>query len=282
MTHRSLSLRLLLGVLLMLGAGTAPAAEGVLQISQACALAGCFDGDFPGWPVTINRPGSYRLTSNLDLTAVANPASARAVQIGEDGVTLDLNGFAVLGAITCTGEPVTSCSHAVGSGAGISANSRASIGNGSVSGFSVGLSCTDACRIADVTIAHNAGSGISTNNEGALVRDVISRSNGSYGIFSQGRIEDSVIEHNQGVGLFMNPRSIASGNVVRENGGNGVRCFTCLMVNNLVTSNGGFGVEVGSQASWSGNVFYGNSLGNTTGTSVLQLAPNRCGNVLCP
>ena len=71
-------------------------------------------------------------------------------------------------------------------------------------------------------------------------------------------------------------------NVVRENGGNGVRCFTCLMVNNLVTSNGGFGVEVGSQASWSGNVFYGNSLGNTTGTSVLQLAPNRCGNVLCP
>jgi hypothetical protein len=47
------------------------ASDGQLEINQACAVnTGCFPGDDPGFPVTITQPGSYRLTGNLDLSAV--------------------------------------------------------------------------------------------------------------------------------------------------------------------------------------------------------------------
>lgn len=43
------------------------AVDGVLEINQTCAVqTGCFSGDTPGFPVTINATGSYRLTSNLN------------------------------------------------------------------------------------------------------------------------------------------------------------------------------------------------------------------------
>jgi hypothetical protein len=49
-------------------------------------------GDAPGFPVTITQPGSYRLSSNL--TA---PPAANGIEITVSNVTIDLNGFTVLG-----------------------------------------------------------------------------------------------------------------------------------------------------------------------------------------
>ncbi len=45
----------------------APAADGVVEISQACAAAGCFRADVAGFPVTIDGSAgkSYRLTGDL-------------------------------------------------------------------------------------------------------------------------------------------------------------------------------------------------------------------------
>ena len=64
------------------------AVDGVLEINQACAEStGCFAGDSPGFPVTIQDPGSYRLTGALVLTDVGlvrasrNMAPSRASQI---------------------------------------------------------------------------------------------------------------------------------------------------------------------------------------------------------
>ena len=50
------------------------AGDGVLEINQTCAVeTGCFSGDGPGFPVTIDGTAgkSYRLTGDLDLTALA-------------------------------------------------------------------------------------------------------------------------------------------------------------------------------------------------------------------
>jgi hypothetical protein len=50
------------------------AAEGIAEINQTCAVqTGCFAGDSPGFPVTIDGSagGSYRLTSDL---SVADPS----------------------------------------------------------------------------------------------------------------------------------------------------------------------------------------------------------------
>lgn len=65
----------LAAAILLAPAGQALAAEGVIQINQARALAGgVTPGDEPGFPVTISQPGSYRLTGNLTTAASDTPA----------------------------------------------------------------------------------------------------------------------------------------------------------------------------------------------------------------
>jgi putative cofactor-binding repeat protein len=67
------------------------AVDGVIEINQAKALAGGVTAtDTPGFPVTIDAAGSYRLTSNLIATG---SGSERCVEITASDVTLDLNGF---------------------------------------------------------------------------------------------------------------------------------------------------------------------------------------------
>ena len=64
---------------------------------QAKALAGgVTPGDAPGFPVQINKPGSYKLTSNLDV-----PLHVQAIQVAAPGVTIDLNGFVVSSIVEC-------------------------------------------------------------------------------------------------------------------------------------------------------------------------------------
>lgn len=66
-------------------------AEGVILIDQDRALAGnTIPGDQTRFPVSISRPVSYRLASDL----VVGPASG--VVITADDVNLDLNGFTLL------------------------------------------------------------------------------------------------------------------------------------------------------------------------------------------
>ena len=71
-----------------------PMAAGVAHaqttIDQATALAGnVTPGDTPGFPVKITVPGSYKLTSNLEV-----PLHIQAILVVSPGVTIDLNGFA--------------------------------------------------------------------------------------------------------------------------------------------------------------------------------------------
>jgi hypothetical protein len=98
------------------------AVDGVILIDQNKALAGNVTaGDAPGYPVTINTPGSFRLSGNLTV-----PAGVDGIVFGADGVTFDLNGFSISG-----GGPGRN---------GLAdlqfARSRISVRNGQVLGFS--------------------------------------------------------------------------------------------------------------------------------------------------
>src|SRR5579864_3177056 len=80
------------------------AVDGVVLINQANALAGnVTPGDTPGFPVTISQSGSYKLSSNL---VIADP-NANGIQITADNVTIDLNGFSIIGPSVCNGQGTT-------------------------------------------------------------------------------------------------------------------------------------------------------------------------------
>ena len=112
------------------------AVDGVVLIDQNRALAGnVTPGDAPGFPVTISVPGSYRLSGNL----MVPDAHTSAISITADHVTIDLNGFSIIGPTVCTGRPVTACNPTTSdnSGHGVDGGSQNNVTvlNGSVSGM---------------------------------------------------------------------------------------------------------------------------------------------------
>ena len=73
---------------------------------------GVTPGDAPGFPVSINQPGSYVLSSGLTVP----DANTTAIEINADHVTVDLNGFAILGPTDCSGGTNPCANAGVGSG----------------------------------------------------------------------------------------------------------------------------------------------------------------------
>src|ERR1700760_4561283 len=93
------------------------AVDGVVLIDQNHALAGNITpGDTPGFPVTITQPGSYKLSGNLTVA----DANTTAIVIASDYVTLDLNGFSIIGPVNCTSSPAV-CPTS-GTGVGVDAH----------------------------------------------------------------------------------------------------------------------------------------------------------------
>src|SRR5262245_56442078 len=109
----------------MLLATPALAVDGVIEINQVAVFAGGITpGDTPGFPATLSQAGSYRLTGNLDVTKMQNgnpqpnSENVTAILVAADDVQIDLNGFAIIGPVTCSGNPTT-CTPSSGTGSGI-------------------------------------------------------------------------------------------------------------------------------------------------------------------
>ncbi len=143
----------------------------------------------------ITSPGSYYLTANLAVTKTSG------IQITADGVTLDLNGFAL-----------TRGSGTVGNAIELAANvDRTTIVNGSISGFSFGVNAIAASpyprgttmralRVANCTAvglaggessllidctAQDCGVSLSGQNHSTFERCTSSTSKGTYAIFAE-------------------------------------------------------------------------------------------------
>ncbi|MBI5506767.1 MAG: right-handed parallel beta-helix repeat-containing protein [Deltaproteobacteria bacterium] len=264
-------------------------ANGAALIDQQRAQAGGVTaGDTPGFPVTISAAGSYRLTSNLDVSGEASPQNVTAVAITADNVTLDLNGFAILGPVT--GCP-TACSPNGGSGSGISSsNDRIKVINGSVSGMgSYGVHLGDDAIVETVKIHGCAGYGISLSNNGVVSKCTVTSNgdatDGKAGVaaWQTAVIRDNTISDNAGSGIEVGNAVIrdnslwsnglaagsgagvycsyctVAGNTATENQDDGISCVYCDVENNTASLNGGRGIACGSGAcTIRGNSTYGN------------------------
>jgi len=206
---RSFLIRLPLLLLLIL-AGPALASDGVLEINQACAVnTGCFPGDDPGFPVTVVQPGSYSLTSSLDLSTEG--VNVSGIMVSVPAVNIDLRGFQVAGPTTCSG-----------SGAGINC-SPSSTGFGTA-GVQFTINAT-AGVVRNGVVRNMTNFGILSQATGLRVQDITAIQNGRDGITSgQGSLVlNSVAIENGQDGIDVNTGSVVDGVTAIGNGSNGIR-----------------------------------------------------------
>jgi hypothetical protein len=244
------------------------AVDGVIEINQARALAGdVTPGDTAGFPVTISETGSYRLTGNLTV----DNADTNVIEVEASQVTIDLNGFALIGVTDCDYSS-SACTN-TGSGNGIEAIltgvENVTVKNGTVSGMgSTGVELLSGGRIENVSASDNGFQGLKANK--GIIRDSVVMENGSFGIIgSYGLIVNCTATNNLGVGIY---------------GGLAIHVINCN-----VSANKGYGLDLisatSSPASYSGCTMQANNGGNTPSDQVdggIQVGENLCGTSLCP
>jgi hypothetical protein len=111
------------------------ALDGETLIRQGAATNLTIDAATSGLPIKLNGPGHYKLTTNINVPSMVRPnAPDCGIEITAVNVTLDLNGFALIGE-----------NMAARVGICIQANG-ATIINGTIAGFGnaiVGITSTD-------------------------------------------------------------------------------------------------------------------------------------------
>lgn len=262
------------------------AADGALEIDQACIAAGCFPGDQPGFPVEINAEGSYVLTSNLQVP----DEHTWGVAVLADFVTIDLGGFVLSGPTVC--PPLPDPCGPVGIGRGISgSNSRGiTVKNGTIRGF--GDTATflgQGSRIEHVVAEDNGNRGIMLQFSG-VVRDCIARNNGGPGIStgSAALIVDNLSLRNRGTGIEAGEISTIMRNTATINGSDGVLVgASCTVIGNAISSNVGAGLSVtGTPATgYADNVLSSNANGsaaNQVQGFAVPIGGNLCAGAPCP
>jgi hypothetical protein len=171
------------------------------------------------FPVTITKPGSYVLQSNL---VVPTPLTT-AILVKVDNVTIDMNGFAILGPNYCAGSCPASCNfYVAGTGRGIdgSAVNYLEVSNGVISGMGAeGIVANDNAVIKNVRATNNGGDGIHVINN-ALVDNNTSNYNGYSGIhtIADGSVNGNVADCNRTSGLYLWSNTGYSHNVAVGNG----------------------------------------------------------------
>jgi hypothetical protein len=239
------------------------AVDGVILIDQNKATAGnVTPGDTPGFPVTLSLPGSYRLAGNLTVP----DANTNAIIIATDHVTLDLNGFAILGPTDCSGG-IQHCAN-TGFGMGVSTDTdhfNITIRNGTVKGMGRrGIFLTGGAHLVEYVHASDIGDvGIfifpgSAGFGGSIAQHNTARRNGGTGII----VDAGLVTHN-----------IVDTNTV------GIRNQSGSASYNMISNSSNLGLEQ-SIASYIGNVFINN--GKDTSGFGVNLGQNLCGGVACP
>jgi hypothetical protein len=196
MFRRTLAIATLAGGLVLVSAAPGLAA-GEILITQAKAIAGqVTPGDAPGYPITLNQPGSYRLASNLVAAADRN-----GIVIASPLVTIDFNGFRLAGA----GAAVFGI---------VGTQYAATIRNGTVTGFrQSGIRATGLWwMIRDMRVINNLGSGIDCGTACLVERSIVSN-NGAHGInMASGLVLANTIAENVGFGLRGTGEGVGYGN----------------------------------------------------------------------
>jgi len=251
---------------------TAVAVDGVSLIDQNRAIAGnVTPGDTPGFPVSINSPGIYKLASNL----IVPNSSTTAIQINVDNVTIDLNGFAILGPNVCATDGFTvalpctlpSSGPFVGMGIDGGTGTPAAIRN---------------TRVLNGTIEGMGGIGIFLNVNSRIEKMNVS-SNGSYGVYTLGGvILDTLVRANGNIGI-VTTGAVITGSRTIFNRGYGIQTGNASLLNgNIIQTNLSYGLVLTGTTRYTDNVIGDNNAGGPQISGGTQAGVNTCGTAACP
>ncbi len=243
--------------------GTGFAVDGVIEINHAAALAGgVTPGDAPGFPVTITRSGSYRLTSNLvggHGYVIGNGLDM--VEITADNVDLDLNGFTIE-RCRATG-PIHNCLGSVRTGVYFSSGKGGAVRNGTIARMGLnGVFASTEVRLENLALIENGNHGAWIGSNG-VVESVIAHENGNVGITGNfgANVRDSSATENANAGMSFTSATRIHACTSRDNGSHGFSMGERgLLTDSVSTGNGGNGVSAGRYSLISGSNASANDL----------------------
>lgn len=247
--RRTSSSSLTLVLLFTVSSLPALAIDGVIEINQAKAEAGgVTSSDAPGFPVTLDAAGSYRLTGDLTSTSTTE----HVIHATAESVVLDLNGFSVVGPNDCApGGGTLDCSVSpnptVADGIRIDARG-AVVRNGVVRGAAgYGIVTELNATLQNLVVRDSAYTGISTHG---IVENCQAYENGNKGIGVNGTVFQSVSRYNGGAGFSL-LQGAAIGIKAEFNYGPGVQTNAVSLEDCGAFSNGnGSAVEPGIEAGY--------------------------------
>ncbi len=254
----ALSLSTLCLLLLVSTGGEALAAAGALEISHVCAVqTGCFSGDSPGYPVTVDGAAgsAFVLTSEL----VVPDANTIGISIESSEITIDMNGFRIVRS-GCE-NMTTSCTPASGTGHGIAVddylNRRGTqLMNGSVVGVGgYGVFLGPNSQVSSLQVRWNAQIGVYAHDYSA-VRHVRAIENGSQGISigASSSVVESVAIGNVYAGIFTATGCEVERNAAFDNGQYGIRsAIGSVIRHNAVSDSDSMGGVLAPSSVVSGN-----------------------------
>ena len=188
------------------------ATDGQVLVNQSTLTAA-------GGTYTITQAGSYKLSGNL---TVAN-IDTTAIIIAHDNVTIDLNGFSIIGPVDCRGGSLCGDTpFPIRNGYGIKADSPVA-----QSYFNI--------TIENGTIQGMGADGIHLIGDSVTLRDLHVRSNGYSGI---------VVRSADAAGNPGQANLILHHCTVQLNGGYGIKTYGGAITDNTIDQSGGIGVSI--------------------------------------
>jgi len=181
-------------------------------------------------PITIDQPGSYYFTGNLEFT----DPTGNAIDITADNVTLDLNGFTLSSVATVTGRAISIAIPAGGVVNNTTVRNGKIVGNTTVTdigttwtvvegGFQSGISCSGTgCRVEEVGASACRESGIEVTFD-SYVSNCAGFGNGGTGISaSWGSGVFNCVAKGNGDRGISGLKATCRGSTARQNGGHGI------------------------------------------------------------
>ncbi|MBM3992059.1 MAG: right-handed parallel beta-helix repeat-containing protein [Planctomycetes bacterium] len=175
----------------------------------------------------ITQPGSYYLTGN-----VGGVINKFGIEITASGVTVDLNGFDLLGVA------------------------------GSLSGVRTTVAGLSGIAVINGSIRSWGGDGIELTANNCLVRDIRASGNGAYGVYlgsSHNKVIDCTLSLNVGEGVYTFQSSTISNCSAYQNGGSGVATGGANTISNCTAFGNVIGITVLEASTVSNCTAYNNT-----------------------